>query len=119
MKKRLVPICVKPIFLAVLSIDPSITNSSMFSINSGIVNKNSCLSTFHKQFFAGNVAQGAVVNGTYDGQGLHFRWGDGSIFKCEELSICFLNNTLVRVNGTYALIALHNIGTMPRYLIMQ
>ena len=56
---------------------------------------------------AGNVAQGAVVNGTYDGQGLHFRWGDGSIFKCKELSICFLNNTLVRVNGMYSIHTIH------------
>ena len=28
------------------------------------------------QYFSnGNVAQGAVVNGTFEGQGLHFRWG--------------------------------------------
>ena len=49
----------------------------------------------------GNVAQGAVVNGTFEGQGLHFRWGDGTVFKCKDLTICFENNRLVRANGTF------------------
>ena len=50
----------------------------------------------------GNVAQGAVVNGTFEGQGLHFRWGDGTVFKCKDLTICFENNRLVRANGTFS-----------------
>ena len=52
-------------------------------------------------FNNGNQAQGALVNGTYDGQGLHFRWGDGTIFKCKELARCFDDNNLIRENGTF------------------
>ena len=52
-------------------------------------------------FNNGNQAQGALVNGTYDGQGLHFRWGDGTIYKCKELARCFDHDSLVRENGTF------------------
>ena len=38
-------------------------------------------------FNNGNQAQGAVINGTYHGQGLHFRWGDGSVFRCSAVTL--------------------------------
>ena len=57
------------------------------------------------QYFSnGNQAQGAVINGSFDGQGLHFRWGDGTTFKCKELLRCFDQNKLVRQNGTFIML---------------
>ena len=52
-------------------------------------------------FSNGNQAQGSVLNGSFDGQGLQFRWGDGTTFKCKDLTQCFNQNNLVRQNGTF------------------
>ena len=40
----------------------------------------------------GNSYEGAVVQGVPEGQALHYRWGDGAIFKCKDKAICFKDN---------------------------
>ena len=38
---------------------------------------------------------------TRDGQGLHFRWGDGAAFRCKGIRICFRNGLMAKENGTF------------------
>ena len=40
----------------------------------------------------GNSYEGGVVKGVPDGQAIHYRWGDGAIFKCLDRKICFAEN---------------------------
>ena len=44
----------------------------------------------------GNSYEGGVVDGVPQGQAIHYRWGDGAIFKCFDKAICFDNNQVRR-----------------------
>ena len=43
----------------------------------------------------GNSYEGAVLQGVPEGQALHYRWGDGAIFKCHDKAICFKDNKVI------------------------
>ena len=47
------------------------------------------------------LSQGRVIDGVMDGQALHFRWGDGSKFICEETKECMAKGVIVKELGKF------------------
>ena len=47
------------------------------------------------------ITQGRVRDGVMEGQGLHYRWGDGSKFVCEEKRECLTEGRLVVAEGRF------------------
>ena len=45
--------------------------------------------------------KGRVTDGVMDGQALHFRWGDGSKFICEETKDCMVKGVMVKELGKF------------------
>lgn len=46
----------------------------------------------------GNAYEGAVMDGTPHGQAIHYRWGDGAIFRCIDKFICVDNNKVCNIS---------------------
>jgi hypothetical protein len=52
--------------------------------------------------YVGNSHEGNLdASGAMDGQGLHFKWGDGAVFRCKGITVCFTDDRMVVTNGTF------------------
>ena len=47
------------------------------------------------------ITQGRVRDGVMEGQGLHYRWGDGSKFVCKEKQQCLTGGQIVAGEGRF------------------